>query len=83
MEIEHGTFTPIVFTVKGVMGQECQLFRKALAEKLSIKKGERYEDVTRLIRLKLSFLVLRSSLICLRGSRFQFHIECKFFVESI
>ena len=69
MEVEHGTFTPIVLSIKGVMGTECSIFHKALAEKLSLKSGDRYDEVTRLIRVKLSFLVLRSALLCIRGSR--------------
>ena len=59
--MEHGTFTPLVFTIKGAMGSECQTFHKALAQKLAEKSGDRYEEVTRLIRVKISFLVLKSS----------------------
>ena len=69
MEVEQGTFTPIVLTVKGVMGPEATRYHKILAEKLSTKTGERYDDVLRLMRIKISFLVLRASLMCLRGSR--------------
>ena len=69
MEVEQGTFTPIVVTVKGVVGQEGNRFHKALADKISEKTGEKYEDVTRLIRTKVSFLVLRAALLCLRGTR--------------
>ena len=69
MEIEHGTFTPIVLSIKGVMGKECQVFHKALAEKLSNKSGDSYEEVTRLVRVKLSFICLKSALLCIRGSR--------------
>ena len=69
MEVEHGTFTPLVFSIKGVMGQECQIFHKALAEKLAQKSGERYDEVTRLIRVKLSFLILKIAMQCVRGSR--------------
>ena len=29
MNIEHGTFTPLVFSVTGVMGKECSVFHKA------------------------------------------------------
>ena len=39
MEIKHGSFNPLVFTTSGC--HECTKFYKALAEKLSIKKGER------------------------------------------
>ena len=69
MEVEHGTFTPIIFTVKGAMGPECHAFHKTLAGKISEKTGERYEEVTRMIRIKLSFLIIKSALTCVRGSR--------------
>ena len=69
IEVEQGTFTPIVLTIKGVMGPEATQFHKTLAQKIAEKTGERYDDVTRLIRVKMSFLVLRASLLCIRGSR--------------
>ena len=50
MEVEQGTFTPIVLTVKGVMGPEATRYHKILAEKLSTRSGERYDDVLRLMR---------------------------------
>ena len=58
MEIEQGTFTPLVFTAKGVMAPECSKFYKVLAGEISKKTGEKYEDVIRLITVKTSFLVL-------------------------
>ena len=61
MEIEQGTFTLLVLTVKGVMAPEASRFDKTLANKIATKTGERFDDVTRLIRVKLSFLVLRAS----------------------
>ena len=69
MQVEQGTFTPLVFTVAGGMGPECLKFHKSLAEKLSNKSGEKYSDVMSFIRCKLSFMCVRSSLLCLRGSR--------------
>ena len=72
MEVEQGTLTPIVITVKGVMGSEATRFHKVLAAKIAAKTDERYEDVTRLMRTKLSFLVQRAALLCLRGSRTMF-----------
>ena len=69
MEVEHGSFTPLVFTTTGVMSHECSIFHKALAEKISQKQGERYEVIVRFLRVKLSFLALKSTLLCLRGSR--------------
>ena len=69
MQVEHGSFTPLVFTTTGVMGHECSIFHKSLAEKISVKKGERYEDIVRYMRVKFSYLALRATLMCLRGSR--------------
>ena len=69
MEVEHGSFTPLVFTTTGVMSHECSIYHKALAEKMSQKQGERYEVIVRYLRVKLSFLALKSTLLCLRGSR--------------
>ena len=69
MAVEHATFTPLVYTIKGVMGKECSVYHKALAEKLATKSGDMYSEVTRLIRVKLSFIILKSALQCIRGSR--------------
>ena len=69
MEVEHGSFTPLIFTTTGVMGYECSIYHKALAEKISAKKGEKYADVMRYLRVKFSYLALRATLLCLRGSR--------------
>ena len=69
MQIEQGTFTPLVFTTTGSMGPECLQYHKSLVEKLSNKSGDRYSEVMCFIRCKLSFMCVRSSLLCLRGSR--------------
>ena len=69
MEVEHGTFTPLIFTTTGVMSHECSVYHKALAEKISVKQHERYEDVMRYLRIKFSFLAMKATLLCLRGSR--------------
>ena len=69
LQVEHGTLTPLILTTFGAMGYECHKYHKSLAEKISRKNGEKYEEVMRYIRVKLSFLVLKSTLMCLRGSR--------------
>jgi hypothetical protein len=72
MNVEHGTFTPLVFTTTGVMAHECSLFHKALADKIAQKKGEQYSQVMQYMRTKISFLTLKATLLCLRGSRSTF-----------
>ena len=69
MNVEQGTFTPLIFTVYGGTGSECTAYHKNLADKISSKTGENYAKVITFMRYKLSFIVLKSALLCLRGSR--------------
>ena len=70
LEVEQGSFTPLVFTTTGGMAGECMRYHSRLAELLSTKKGEENYGITMSwIRAKVSFALLRSALLCLRGSR--------------
>ena len=51
------------------MGRECLRYHSRLAELISLKKGEDYAKTITWIREKVSFSILRSALLCLRGSR--------------
>ena len=67
--IENGTFTPLVFSTSGGMGRECKTFYKRLCEMMAEKRGETPQRMTDFIRTKLSYSLLRSTLLCIRGSR--------------
>ena len=69
MEIEKGTFTPLVFTTTGKMADECVKYHSRLAELTANKKGERYSCAISLIRCKVPFAIVRSAILCLRGTR--------------
>ena len=69
LQVEKGSFTPLVFTTSGGMGPECTKFNKRLAELISLKTGERYALVMNHIRVRLRFALLRSTLIAVRGIR--------------
>ena len=69
MEVEQGTFTPLVFTTTCGMAEECKRYHSRLAELLAIKKGEDYATTVSWLRAKVSFAILRSALLFLRGSR--------------
>ena len=69
MNVEDGTFPPFVYFVTGSEGTETSTFRCHLASKTALKKDERNEYVVNFIRCKLPFLILRSALTCVRGSR--------------
>ena len=72
LEIENGSFTPLVFGTNGGMGEECQKFISALADKLSEKEGEKYHDIITWIRTRISFEIMRSAIMSVRGSRVPF-----------
>ena len=40
MNIEHGTFTPLVFTMNGFMGVEFTMYHKQLSSKKISEKGD-------------------------------------------
>ena len=66
---EHGSFTPLVFSINGGMSQENLVFHKHLAEKIADKTEQSFDKVMAWIRCKLSYLIMKSALLCLRGSR--------------
>ena len=59
LEVEIGSFTPLVFGTNGWMGADCNCFLKRLAEKLSEKNEEPYHITITWIRTLLSFEILR------------------------
>ena len=69
LEVEQATFTPLVFSTTGGMAAECKRYHSRLAELLATKKGESYATTMSWIRARVSFALLRSALLCLRGSR--------------
>ena len=54
MEIEQGTFTPLVFTTTGGMADEYVVYHSRLAELIANKKGESYSSAISWIRAKVS-----------------------------
>ena len=74
--VEHVTFTPLVFTTTGGMGQECLRFHSRLVELIGLKKREQYAKTISWVRAKTSFALLRSALICLRRSRTTRRVPC-------
>ena len=73
LDVEMGSFTPLIFGTNGGMGADCHCFLKRLAEKLSEKNEEPYHITITWIRTLLSFEILISVHTCERGSRTPFH----------
>ena len=64
MEIEQGTFTPLVFTTTGRMADEFVKYHSRLAELIANKKGESYSSAISWIRAKVYFAIVRSAILC-------------------
>ena len=68
-EIEHATFTPFVMSSTGGIGPCATVVLKRLGGLLAEKNAASYSSVMGLLRCRLSFALLRSSIMCIRGSR--------------
>ena len=62
MNIEHGTFTALIFALNGGVGTECSIFHKHLAERIASKTKEKYDSV--LIGSDAKFRLWSSGLAC-------------------
>ena len=69
INVEKSTFTPLVFTTSGGMGQECHRLNKRLAELIAAKRRENYSQVMQHIRCRLRFALLKATLVAIRGVR--------------
>ena len=67
--VDQGSFTPLVFTTSGGMGPRARAFYSRLAEVMAEKKKQPRSSVVAWMRCRLSFSLLRSALLCLRGTR--------------
>ena len=68
-EIEHSSFTPLVMSLTGGLGREAQAAYKHLASLLAAKRNSPYSTTMGWLRCSLSFALLRSSILCIRGTR--------------
>ena len=69
LQIEKGSFTPIVVSTFGGMGKEADRHHKRIATLIALKKKENYADVINFIRTRLRFSLLKSILTAVRGVR--------------
>ena len=69
LQVEHGTFTPLVFSCFGGMSRECSAFYNKVSEKLADKRNISTSDATCYIRTRINFSLIRSLVLCIRGSR--------------
>ena len=73
IEVEHGSFTPIVLSTSGGWGPSATVAFRRLAGLLSIKHSQPYSTTLGFIRCKITFSLIESTIMCLRGARSSFH----------
>ena len=73
LEVEHSSFTPLVFSATGGMGREATCFYKCLATMLTQKWDYSYSTTLCWLRCRLTFSLIRSAIQSLRGARSSQH----------
>ena len=68
-DVEMASFTPLVFAASGGFGPSARVTFKRLASRLAAKLAMPYSAVMGWLRCRVSFSLLRSAVMCLRGSR--------------
>ena len=81
-EVELGCFTPLVFSTSGGLGPAARTFYKRLASLIAEKHDQLYSLTLFWLCAKSSFSLLRSAIMCLRGSRSSYHQAASFPLES-
>ena len=68
-QVEQADFTPLVFTTAGGMAPRMQLFLKRISLLMSEQQDLANSVVSGWLRCRFSFALLRTTLVCLRGTR--------------
>ena len=68
-EVEHSSFTPLVLSANGGMGNEALTFYRRLASLLAEKWDSHYSTTLGWLRCRLSYSLLRSAIQAIRGAR--------------
>ena len=65
-EVEHASFTPVVFTTSGRASPLTSTFLKHLASRLAEKQDMAYSTTIGWLRARLNFSLLRSAVMCIQ-----------------
>ena len=69
LDVEKGSFTPMVFLTTVGCSPEANKHHKRIATLIADKRKEEYSEVMKSIRCRVSFNLLRSILTAIRGVR--------------
>ena len=74
LNVDRGTFNPLVLSTSGVASPECQRFLKRLCGLLARADSSMpYPHHVAYLHCRLSFAILRSAVMCICGSRSAYH----------
>ena len=73
LDVEHGSFTPLVFSTSGGWDPSATVTFKRLASLISNKVSRPYSATLGLIRCKIAFSLSGLAVMCLRGARASIH----------
>ena len=73
IEVEHGTFTPLVFSSIGGWGPSAIIAYKRLANLISEKQGQSYNSAINWIRCRISHSLVNSAVACIRAPKSAHH----------
>ena len=68
-KVDCGSFTPMVMSSSGGMGPRMTMALKHLAKRQAERTNQLFSVTFALLRCRFVFCLLRSALVCLRGSR--------------
>ena len=69
IDMDHDSFKPLVFTPYGGCGREAERCITELSRLIAVKRGINANIVTNWLRTTISFTLITSAVLCLRGSR--------------
>ena len=69
LQMEHGSFTSLVFSCFGGIGRECSRFFSHTAERLVNTGKEPKSKISAWLKARLNITLIWSMLMCLRGTR--------------
>ena len=82
-EVEHGSFSPFIFSTSGSMGPTATTVYKRPAAMIAEKNNKSYSKTIHWLRCRLSFSLLRSAITCLGGSRSALHQPARTLANTI
>ena len=62
-------FIPLCVSINGMLGSQAEFFVKKLSHFLAVRWERSYSVVTGWVRAHLSFVILRTALLCVHDSR--------------